>query len=80
MLTSNCIDEYRNFFDTTLCAFCEPSDKIMVFCEETHTWYISPTNETDEMFKDRINRCKEEKRNLFFEEWEIFNPNVDVIY
>lgn len=60
--------------------FCEPSDKIMVYNDKTDMWHISPTNETDEIFKDRINRCKEEKRNLFFEEWETFNPNADVIY
>lgn len=80
MLTSSCIDSYRDYFGTTLCAFCEPSNKNKVYCGETHTCYISPTNETVEMFMDRINCCKEEKRNLFFEEWETFNPNADVIY
>ena len=37
--------------------------------------YMIPDSETDETFIDRIRRSKEAGRNLFYEEFEEFNPH-----
>ena len=36
------------------------------FSDGTYTWYA------DEIFLDRLIRCKETGRNIFYEEWETF--------
>jgi len=45
------------------------------------TEYYEPPEETEEKTFDRIARCKEQKRNLFLEEWSTEYPYpTDVLY
>lgn len=80
MLTSKCIWAYRDFFNNNDCAFAEPGNQIMILNSVTGDCYLSPFNETDEIFFDRIERCKREQRNLFFEEWKPINYEKEKIY
>lgn len=78
MLTSKCVWAYREQFGTKKCAFAEPGSQIMIFNPDTGKYHISPFDETEEEFKDRLERSKRENRNLFFEEWDedIMIPGV----
>lgn len=69
MLTEKNVYAYRKYFDTDNCAFAEPGNQIMVLNEETNIYHVSPPDETDEIFMDRLERCKKENKNLFFDEW-----------
>ncbi len=80
MLTEKNVYEYRKYFDTDNCAFAEPGNQIMIFNKKTSTYHISPPEETNEIFMDRLKRCEEEQRNLFFEEWEEFVMKPGVLY
>ena len=42
--------------------------------------FVAPHDETMEAFLDRIERSKKAGRNLFFEEWEFWEPEPGVIY
>lgn len=52
----------------------------MVLNPDTGKYYISPYNETEEEFMDRLERSKRENRNLFFEEWDEFIMIPGVLY
>ena len=80
MLTSKCVWAYRVQFGTKKCMFAEPSCNIMVVNPDTGKTHISPHNETDEEFMDRLERSKCEHRNLFFEEWDEFIMKPGVLY
>lgn len=80
MLTSKCIWTYREQFNNEDCFFAEPGNNIIIINPDTKKTYISPEEETEIIFMDRINRCKQEHRNLFFEEWDEFVTGVDVFY
>ena len=80
MLTSKCVWAYREQFHTNGCAFAEPSNNIMVVDPDTGKTLISPKDETEKEFMDRLDRSKREHRNLFFEEWEEFVMKPDVLY
>lgn len=60
--------------------FAEPSSNIMVLNPDTGKYYISPYNETEEEFMDRLERSKRENRTLFFEEWDEFIMIPGVLY
>jgi hypothetical protein len=61
---------YREQFKDNNCAFAEPGNRIMVINPENGKTYISPFEESESDFMGRIERSKQECRNLFFEEWE----------
>ena len=80
MLSSECIWAYREQFGDSECAFAEPSSNIFVVNPDTGIAYISSGYETDEEFFNRLERCKQEHRNLFFEEWDEFVIEPGVLY
>lgn len=80
MLTSKCVWAYREQFDTNKCMFAEPGNEIMVINPDTGKYHISPYNETEEEFMDRLERSKRENRNLYFEEWDEFIMLPGVMY
>ena len=80
MLTSKSLWEYRRQFNTNKCFFAEPGNQIMILDEETDNYHISPFDETDEIFMDRLERCKKEQQNLFFKEWETFSYKEGCLY
>lgn len=80
MLTEKNVYAYRKYFDTDNCAFAEPGNQIMIFNEKTNTYHVSPPKETNETFMNRLERCKEEQRNLFLDEWQPFNYEDGKLY
>lgn len=80
MLTSKCVWAYRTQLDNDGCFFAEPGNNIMVLDSETGRYFISPSNEEEKDFMNRIQRSQAEGRNLFFEEWEEFKEKNNVFY
>lgn len=78
MLSTKCVFEYRNQFPSDKCYFGEPGSQILI--ENGETAFISPFNETDKIFFDRLKRSREVGRNLFYEEWDIFEYDSNYIY
>lgn len=79
MLTEKSVYAYRDLFGTKDCAFAEPGNQIAV-SDVNGKCYISPFHETDEQFADRLERCKQTGRNLFFEEWDEFKYQENCLY
>lgn len=80
MLSSKCVTEYRKQFPNDSCFFSEPGPGIFIFNKDNNKSYISPFKETTESFFDRLERSKNSKRNLFYEEWDEYKPNDNVVY
>ena len=78
MLTSKSVFAYRKQFPDDNCFFSEPGSEILIETKEKA--FISPSDETDEVFSDRLVRSKKIGRNLFYEEWDTFEYNPDYIY
>lgn len=71
--------KYRQQYPEDQCAWMEPSN--FVFVDNGKRVLLSPREETDEIFLDRLERSKACGRNLFFEEWiDEFNPEPGVQY
>ena len=54
--------------------------RITVTDNRTDKSYPAPEGETDELFKNRIERSIAAGRNLFFEEWQPETYRRDVLY
>lgn len=80
MLSSKSIFEYRKQFPMDSCFFNEPGSGVLIESKSKQKAFISPADETDEMFLDRLTRSKKVGRNLFYEEWETFEYNSDYVY
>lgn len=79
MLNSNCIFEYRKCFPDDRCFFSEPGSGIIIENSENKS-FISPSDETDDIFLERLHRSKIANRNLFYEEWTEFKYDSSSIY
>lgn len=79
MLSEKSIIEYKKRFPKDLCFFMEPDNHIAVSKSKNSPVYISSLQETDETFLDRLNRSIEKGKNLFYEEWEVYNSSNDVL-
>lgn len=80
MLSSKSVLAYREQFGNRSCMFAEPSSRIMITDERSGASFISPANETDESFSDRLERSKTAGVNLFYEEWEPLKLEDGVLY
>lgn len=80
MLSTKVIFEYRKEFPNDRCFFCESGTGVFIDSKSEEKTFISPFDETDEIFIDRIKRSKEVGRNLFYEEWNTFEYNPDYVY
>lgn len=70
MISYESIKQYRKAFPNDRCAYHEPGyGEVFVTNGETGTSYISPLNETDDAFLDRLRRSIEQNTNLFYAEW-----------
>lgn len=54
--------------------------RVTVTDNRTDKSYPAPEGETDELFKNRIERSIAAGRNLFFEEWQPETYRKDVLY
>ena len=77
-LSDKCVELYRDQYPEDSCGFLVPGCCFKI--ENEDTMYIQLENETDELFKDRLERSKMAGRNLFYEEWETFEYDDDCVY
>lgn len=74
MITSKSIKAYREAFPSDICAFAEPSSLVLIVNSNGES-YISPFNENDEQFIERLNRSKVNGTNYFYHDWEKYKSN-----
>ncbi len=77
-LSEKCVELYIDQYPDDHCGFQVPGYYFKIEHEET--MYIQPETETDESFVDRLERSRNAGRNLFYEEWDIFEYDGDCIY
>ena len=78
MITEKSIDKYKEMFPEDECFYGEPSS--LVYISHGEDTYGQPEDETNDIFMDRLVRCKKAGRNLFLEEWDVENIEEDVDY
>ena len=78
MLTEKCFEAYEaSGLDGYLMILMPDRDSVNFDDDST---YVPDSNETEEVILDRIERSKKAGRNLFKEEWELWEPEPGVIY
>ena len=74
MISVEALIKYREAFDTPI-YYAEPSDFLVVEDSDGETYLV--TEECDEAFLSRIEKSKEQKRNLILEKSRRFDPYPD---
>ena len=78
MLTQKCFEAYAaSGLDGSLGVLMPNGDSVIF---EDDTTYVPESNETEEQILDRIERSKKAGRNLFKEEWELWEPDPNLDY
>lgn len=80
MINYSSVLKYREKFPDDYCAFAEPSDNVIISNDTLNISVISPANETDDVFLDRLSRSNEAGENLFYKEWEKFEYKEGMKY
>lgn len=81
MIQWSSIQQYRKQYPDDSCAYDAVGyGEVLIKCSETGQIYKSPLQETDEVFLDRLSRCRTANRNLFYEEWQVTQYNPNLIY
>ena len=77
MIHPESVLQYQKSLQDYNCGYAVPSSFVMVTSPEGKH-YLSPDNEDDYAFLDRIERSRKAGRNLFYEEWPeyVFEPNA----
>ena len=78
ILSEECLKLYKDMYPDDYIAYFVPSHEVII--ESGDITYMQTSEETDEMFIDRLERCKSAGRNLFYEEWELFEFEDGVDY
>lgn len=66
-LNDACMFAYRKQYPRDACGFDEGTGYMAI--EHRDTVYAQPEDETNESFMERLERGRQEGRNLFYEEW-----------
>lgn len=72
------IEKYLELYAEDSCGYGEPSDRVLI--EHGERCVIQPREETNEVFLDRIERCRKTGENLFLKEWPEFQYDEEVDY
>ena len=77
MIEWELMEKYMDLYPDDTCCYDEPSDNAVIIHEGKA--YRQPESETNETFKDRLERCEKSGENLFIREWELakYKDNVD---
>lgn len=78
MPDESCLFEYRMLFPKDKCFFSEPGPGIIIMTGKSI--FVSPVTETKEIFLTRLTRCKNENKNLFYQEWEEYDYDSGFLY
>ncbi len=77
-LTIRCVDAYKEQYPDDHCFIHITGGGVNI--ETKHKTYRQPYDETEEEFFDRLERSRKVGRNLFYEEWEIFEYEEGTVY
>ena len=80
MLTEKSLFEYRKQYPEDKCYFVEPGCQLLIENKVENLFVISPINETDEKFFDRLSRSRKIGYNLFYEEFEPYEFDEKFVY
>lgn len=69
MLGQACIEAYERQYPADRCGIDEWEDRIVIESASGEIAVCEPFGETGETFMDRLERSREEHRNLFYDEW-----------
>lgn len=79
--SDTCLNAYHAQYPKDSCCFGEPSGHCLIgYGKKQEKTVIEPEGETVATFLDRLERSKKSGRNLFYEEWEPFEYDPDLIY
>lgn len=76
-ISDKCIDAYRAQYPKDDCCIDECFGDVVISRESDEKSFYNPEHESDEVFMDRLKRSREAERNLFYEEWEVFEYPED---
>lgn len=82
MISPDRINKYLHLFPNDTCCFLEPGIQFVITDHITKESYVSPIEETDSVFDERISRCEKDKKNYFYDEWQKYSDIIipDAIY
>lgn len=72
-ISDKCIDEYRSQYPDDWCGIDECFGDVIVTRGQDERSFYNPKHENDRVFMDRLERSKKIGKNLFYEEWEVFD-------
>ena len=89
-ISQRCLDEYNKLFSRydpvqdkwygSSCGYVQPGPVLWITVEDSDVVYSPRGYETDASFMDRIERCKQTGKNLFFKEWKRDKYDPDAVY
>lgn len=80
MISTKCIFKYREQYPDDSCFFGEPGFGVIIESAVSNKAFISPFDETNETFLDRLNRSQKNGHNYFYDEWKPFEYDPDLLY
>lgn len=79
MLSEKCMTAYRKQYPDDDCGYEECTGNIMIESADGKL-FCPGTDETDEIFLERLDRSSKSGKNLFYEEWLSFEYQPDCDY
>ncbi|MEE3450908.1 MAG: hypothetical protein VZR27_09500 [Acutalibacteraceae bacterium] len=80
MISAKCIFKYREQYPNDRCYIGEPGSRVMIDSKSSNKTFISPSNEDDKTFLERLEKSKQHNHNYFYEEWKTFQYEKDMMY
>ncbi len=71
-ISDKCIDAYREQYPDDDCGIDECFGDVIICRAEDDVCFYNPKREDDEIFMDRLRRSQRLGKNLFYQEWKIF--------
>ena len=80
MIGIECIKKYKEIYPDDLCFYAEPGNQLIIENKSLQKTFISPQDENETAFLVRLRRCADDGHNYFYDEWEKYEENADVLY
>ena len=80
MINYSCIKKYREQYPNDICAFSEPGPGVMITSKVNRKSFISPADETEESFLERLKRSIEDNHNYFYDDWAVILRTANEVY
>lgn len=80
MISANCIFKYRKQYPDDRCYIGEPGSLVMIDVKGIDKTFISPPDEDDKTFLERLEKSKQHNHNYFYDDWKIFEYEKGMTY